>query len=139
MIHLKEINRLISKWMSNIYYWEKLTFSKLRFSRKENLKKCTSSEEQKGTRYIRENVYFVMMIFSCLSPTILFLRFLLTYFASEIEGFYQSSLENEVQEFLRKWGSFHGCNTVKSIFNTVSGLSQNRTQKQIMPFKTTIN
>ena len=96
MIHLKEINRLISKGISNIYYWGKLTFSKLRFSRKEKLKKCTSSEEQKGTRYIRENVYFVMMIFSFLSPTKLFLRFLLTYFASEIEGFYQSSLENEV-------------------------------------------
>ena len=29
---IKEINRLISKGMSNIYYWEKLTFSKLRFS-----------------------------------------------------------------------------------------------------------
>ena len=30
----KEINRLLSKGMSNIYYWygEKLTFSKLRFS-----------------------------------------------------------------------------------------------------------
>ena len=26
---IKEINRLISKGMSNIYYWEKLTFSKL--------------------------------------------------------------------------------------------------------------
>ena len=65
-------------------------------SGKEYLKKRTSSEEQKGTRYIRENVYFVMMIFSFLSPTKLFLRFLLTYFASEIEGFYQSSLENEV-------------------------------------------
>ena len=25
----KEINRLIGKRMSNIYYWEKLTFSKL--------------------------------------------------------------------------------------------------------------
>ena len=45
--------------MSNIYYWEKLTFSKLRFSLKENSKKCTISEEQKGTRYIRGNVYFV--------------------------------------------------------------------------------
>ena len=40
---IKEINRLIIwKGMSNIYYWEKLTFSKLRFSRKENLKKCAN-------------------------------------------------------------------------------------------------
>ena len=31
---------------------EKLTFSKLQFSQKENLKKCTNFEEQKGTRYI---------------------------------------------------------------------------------------
>ena len=33
----EEINRLISKGMSNIYYWEKLTFSKL--AGKENLSK----------------------------------------------------------------------------------------------------
>ena len=46
---IKEINRLIIwKGMSNIYYWEKLTFSKLRLSRKENLKKCINFEEQKG-------------------------------------------------------------------------------------------
>ena len=32
---------------------EKL-LSKLRFSRKENLKKCTNFEEQKGTRHIGE-------------------------------------------------------------------------------------
>ena len=54
----------------NIYYRQKLTFSKLvgkvNFS-KENLKKYTGFEEQKGTRYIRENVYFGIIIFSCLS------------------------------------------------------------------------
>ena len=49
------MNRLISKGMSNIDYWQKLTFSKLRFSRKENLKKCTSFEEQKCTRYVIKN------------------------------------------------------------------------------------
>ena len=43
------MNRLISKGKSNIYSYEKRTFSKLRFSRKENLKKCTRFEEQKGT------------------------------------------------------------------------------------------
>ena len=47
---IKEINRWIQKGMSNIYYWEKLMFSKLPFSRKENLKKCNKFEEQKGTR-----------------------------------------------------------------------------------------
>ena len=53
----KEIKRLIWKGMSNVYYWEKRTFSKLLFSRKGNLKKYTNFEEQKGTRYIRGNVY----------------------------------------------------------------------------------
>ena len=93
---VKEINRLIWKGISNIYYWEKLTFSKLRFSRKENLKKCTSFEEQKGTRYIRGNVYFGIIVFSCLSSTKPCLRFLLICFDREIEGFYQSSLGIEV-------------------------------------------
>ena len=50
---IKEINMLIRKEMSNIYNWEKLTFSKLRFSLKENLKKCISFEDQKGIRYIK--------------------------------------------------------------------------------------
>ena len=47
---IKNINKLILKVMSGIDYWEKLTFSKYRFSRIENLKKCTNFEEQKGTR-----------------------------------------------------------------------------------------
>ena len=66
---ITEINRLIQKRMSNIYYRQKLTFSKLRFSLKENLKKYTSFEEQKGTRYIRGNVYISEIVFSCLSST----------------------------------------------------------------------
>ena len=82
--------------MSNIYYGEKLKFSNLRFSRKENLKKCNSFEEQKAARYNRGNVFFGIIIFSCLSSTNPFLRFLLNCFAREIEGFYQSSLGNEV-------------------------------------------
>ena len=60
------------------------------------MKKCTSFEEQKGTRYIRENVYFGIIIFSCLSSTKPCLRFLLNCFVREIKGFYQSSLGNEV-------------------------------------------
>ena len=55
--------------MSNIYYWEKLIFSKLRFSLKENMKKCTSFAEQRCTRYIWEDVYFGIIVFSCLSST----------------------------------------------------------------------
>ena len=59
----------------------------LKISRKENFKKCTSFEEQKGTRYIRENVYFGIIIFSCLSSTKPCLRFLLNCFVREIKGF----------------------------------------------------
>ena len=72
------------------------TFSKLQFYREENLKKCTTFEEQKGTRYIRGNVYFGIIVFSCLSSTKPCLRFLLICFDREIKGFYQSSLGNEV-------------------------------------------
>ena len=60
------------------------------------MKKCTSFEEQKGTRYIRGNVYCGIIVFSCLSPTKPCVRFLLTCFAREVKGFYQSSLKNEV-------------------------------------------
>ena len=82
--------------MSKIYYWQKLTFSNPRFSRKENLKKCTRFEEQKGKRYIWGNVSFGIIVFSCLSSTNPCLKFLLICFAQEIKGFYQSSLGNEV-------------------------------------------
>ena len=82
--------------MSNIYYYEELTFSKLRFYRGENLRKCASFEEQKRTRYLRGNVYFGIIVFSCLLSTKLCLRFLLICFDQEIEGFSQSFLGNEV-------------------------------------------
>ena len=55
-----------------------------------------SFEEEKGTRYIRENVYFGIIIFSCPSYTNLCPRFLLKCFAWEIKGFHQSSLGNVV-------------------------------------------
>ena len=71
-------------------------FSKLRFYRNENLKKCTTFEEQKGTRYICRNVYFGIIVFSCLSSTKPSLRFLLICVDLEIKGFYQSSLRNEI-------------------------------------------
>ena len=48
---IKEIKRSKSKGILKIYYWKKLPFSKLvgkKIPRKENLKKCTSFEEQQG-------------------------------------------------------------------------------------------
>ena len=60
------------------------------------MKKCTTFEKQKGTRYIRGNAYFGIIVFSCLSSTKSCLRFLLICFDREIKGFYQSSLGNEV-------------------------------------------
>ena len=48
------------------------------------------SEEQKGTKYIRENVSFGIIIYSYQ------LRFLLNCFVREIKGFSESSLGNEV-------------------------------------------
>ena len=56
--------------MLNIYYWEKLTFSKLQFYRKENLKKWTSFEEQKGTSYFRGNIYFGIIVFIIIYKTV---------------------------------------------------------------------
>ena len=161
--------------MSNIYYWEKLTFWKLvgKVNLKENLKKCTSFNEQKGTRYIWRNV----IVFSCHSSTRACLRFLLICFAREIKGF-QSSLGNEVDFWdiinisLKNISGFSGWKstdnndiniflslenpfllnflknlnfllakgkTWKRICNINSELLQNRTEKQIMPSKTTIN
>ena len=53
-------------------------------------------EEQKSTRYILENTYFSIIIFSCLLPTNPCLRFLLIHFVREIKGFSQSSFGKEV-------------------------------------------
>ena len=55
------INTLIWKGMSNIYYWEKLTFSKLQFSRKENLKKCANFGEQNGTSIFQGTFILVLL------------------------------------------------------------------------------
>ena len=84
--------------MLNIYYWEKRSqnLSKKYISWKENLKKCTIFEKQKGTRYIRRNVYFSIIVFSCFSSTKSYLRFLLACFAREIKSFCQRSLRNKV-------------------------------------------
>ena len=61
------------------------------FSWKENFKKCTGFEEQKAARYFRENVYFGIIVFSCLSPTKPCHKFLLICFAWEIKHFYEIS------------------------------------------------
>ena len=82
--------------MSNIYYKENFSNFDFRFSRKENVKKCTSFEERKGTWFIHGNVYFGITDFSCLSSTKPCLRFLLICFAPETKRFHQSFLGNEV-------------------------------------------
>ena len=69
---------------------QKLNFSERKFE------EMHSYEEQKGASYIRENVYFGIIIFNCLSFTKTCLRFLLNCFVGEIKGFYQSSLGYEV-------------------------------------------
>ena len=72
------------------------------------MKKCAGFEEEKGTMYIWGNVYFGIIVFSCLSSTKPCLRFLLICFAQEINVFYQSSLENEIdfRDFDQKIGVF---------------------------------
>ena len=51
---------------------------------------------QKGSRYIRGNVYFCLIVFSSLSSTKPCLRLFKICFDREITGFYQSSLGNEL-------------------------------------------
>ena len=94
LVQLKKQLGLIGNGMSNIYFWEKLTFSELRFSRKENFRKCISFEEQKETTYIQGNVYFGIIVSGCHLSTNLSLRFLLICFAREIKSFYLSSFGN---------------------------------------------
>ena len=114
--------------------------------------KSTSFEEQKGTRYIRGNLYFGIIIFNCLLSTRPCLRFLLICFVREVKIFYQSSFRNEV-DFMNVINNINiflslenPCTfllakekTWKCGFNTNSELSQNRAEKKIMPFKTTVN
>ena len=88
---IKEINRSV------IYFLLLIKTDVLRTSTLSgSLKKYTTFEEQKGTRYICGNVYFGIIVFSCLLSTKPCLRFLLICFDQEIKGFYQSSLGNEV-------------------------------------------
>ena len=69
------------------------------------MKKCTSCEEQKGTRYIRGNVYFRIIVFSWPLSTKSCPRFILICFAQEIKP-----LSGLLSESPRKWGWFQGHN-----------------------------
>ena len=93
-----KVNRLINKECQTFTIeksWFSQNLPEKNISRKENLKKCTSFEEQKSTRYIWWNVYFGIIVFSCFSSTKPCLRFLLICFARKIKVFYQSYLGNE--------------------------------------------
>ena len=89
---VKEISRLINKGMSNIYYWEKLTFSETSIFPEKKF------EEQKVITYVWEEVYFGIIVFSCLSSTKPCIRFLLICFTREIIRI--------LSEFLEEWGWF---------------------------------
>ena len=54
-----------------------------------------SFEEQKSTRYIRGNVYFGIIVFSCFLSLNLISDFFSICFAHNIKRFYQRSLGNE--------------------------------------------
>ena len=62
-------------------------------------RKCTSFEEQKDTRYIRGNVYFDIIVFSCLWSTKSCLEF---------RNLFRSRGKGVLTDFNRKWGWFHG-------------------------------
>ena len=143
---IKEKNRLIIKEMLNIYYilYSKffLTFSKLWFSQKENLKKYTSFEEHKDTRYIQRNAYLapsssavfclqncVSDFFSCLSSTKLCLRFLQLSFVYQTVSQISSAvfcLQKRVSDFFSCLWSAKLCLRflqLSLIYKTVSQIS----------------
>ena len=77
---IKEINRSIKHLLLR-------TTDVFKTYLEENLKKCTTFEEQKGTGYIRGKVHFGIIVFSCLWSTTSCLRFFLICFYQEIKGF----------------------------------------------------
>ena len=131
------------------------------------MKKCNTFEEQKGTRNIRENVYFGIIVSSVFSSTKPCLKSLLIYFTREIKGFHQTSLGNKIhfrdimnispntfckckstdnsdinifQPLENPWSFLLAKEkTWKRIFNTNGELSPNRPEKKKKPSKTTIN
>ena len=98
---IKEINRLIWKGMSNIYYWKKLAFSKLRFSRKENLKNAQLWRAKRYKVYSGERLYWHYRLqLSFVYKTMSQISFKL----------FCSGDKRLLSEFLRKWGWFQGHN-----------------------------
>ena len=109
LVQLK-IFSLIKKtnWLMNKGMWVLLfdIFKHLLLRKTDVLKTCWESKylgkkirrnsEQEGTRHIRENVYFRIIVCCCLSSTKPCLRFLLNCFFLEDKWFYQISLGNEV-------------------------------------------
>ena len=69
---------------------------KVNFSERKFEEIYTKVDKQKGTSCIWGNVYFGIIVFSCLLSTKPCLRFLLICFAREIKGFYQTSFGKEV-------------------------------------------
>ena len=86
----------------NIYYWEKLTFSKLagkvNFWGKK-LQKCTSFEEQEGIRYIIFRKTFILVYYLQLS-------FVYKTMSQISFKLFCSGDKRLLSEFLRKWGWF---------------------------------
>ena len=78
-LNLHQFNRII-------YHLSISSKLKTCFSQKENLKKCTGFEEQKGISYVWGNVYFDFIDLSSLSSTKPCLEFLLICLAWEIKG-----------------------------------------------------
>ena len=60
------------------------------------MKKCIGFEEPEGTRYIRGKKFFEIIVFSCLSCTKIYVRFLIICFAQEIKDFHEKYLGNDV-------------------------------------------
>ena len=130
------------------------------------MNKCTGFEEQKCTSYIRENIYFSIIIFNlfCSRDERLLSVFLRNWgwFYKYNDRFpkylgYKLKFQKTETRFCR-WKSTDNNDiniflslenpcifllakekTWKPIFNTNSELSQNRTEKQIILFKTTAN
>ena len=92
------MEKLTSNCLIELFTFFSFSSAKLNtcFSWKENVKKCTSFEEQKGTRYIWGNIYFGIIVFNSLSFKKLCLEFLFICFALEI-----------LLDFMSKWGWFH--------------------------------
>ena len=96
---IKEINRIIWKGLSNIYYWEKLSFWNFQFSPKDNFKKRPNTLTLKskkiqgtfgGTFILALSSSAIFGLQNCVSDFFCIVLF------EGIKGFYQSFLGNEV-------------------------------------------